>query len=230
MLLKEHITQFLHGSDEWKAQRIAKFTASKAYELCKPKGISIGYIRDKVGEYFTGISSEREIDTSATMHGTAYEPDAIRRFGALKNIDFLITQKMIWEPGSMFSATPDAIWVQSPELSGKGYYVRCAEIKCFPTYRNYIQMATCKTAKDVEKENEEVFYQVIFQMIECDCLVGYAVFYHPDFPPSSALRVIEFNQHLDPFVREKVKLLRDRKIEALKMFNAIKEDMLSITN
>lgn len=230
MLPKENITQFLHGSDEWKAQRISKFTASKAFELCKPKGINISYIRNKVGEAFTGISSEKEIDTAATQWGNAYEPDAIRKFGALKNIDFLITQKMIMAPDSMFSATPDAIWIQSPEPSGKGYNVRCAEIKCYPTYSHYIQMATCKTAKEVEKEDEQVFYQVLFQMLECKCLIGYAVFYHPDFPAASALRIIQFDRYNDIFVREKIKLLEQRKAEALVLFGQIHQQMLSIVN
>lgn len=230
MLLKEHISQYQHGTDEWKAQRIAKITASKANLICKPKGISISYIRDKVGEFFTGISSEKEIDNDATKHGNAYEPDALRKFADVKNITYLVTQKLITEPGSNFSCTPDGIWIQSPEPTGKGYNVRTVEIKCFPTFSHHIQMAQCKLPEQVEKEDDQVFYQVIFQMVECDCLIGYAVFYHPDFPPSSALRIIEFNQLTDTFVRGKVKLLKERKVEALKMFNAIKEDMLNIKN
>lgn len=229
MLLKTNISTLTHGSEEWKQLRIAKMTASKAYNLTKPKGITISYIREKVGESITRVPAEKEIETNDTRHGILYEPEAIKEFAAKMGITLLVTQRMIMAPGSMFSATPDAIWVKSESQDGLSYEVSCAEIKCYPTFSHHVEMLECFTPQDVKTADPDVYWQVLFQMVECDCLVGYAVFFHPDFPPDEGrLRIIEFrkmqksevNNHY-PIV-EDLKFLKQRKDMAVAEFNRIK--------
>lgn len=195
MLLKSKISNLEFGSEHWKQARISKMTASKASSLCKPRGISMSYIREKVGEAITRVPAEKEIDNDTTRHGILYEPEAIKKFGEKMGIEFLVTQKMICNPESMFSATPDCIWVKRENSDGLSYEVSCGEVKCFPTYSHYVEMAECETPEDVLKADDDVFWQIVAQMVECDCLVGYAIFYHPDFPEDKGgLRIIEFRK------------------------------------
>jgi hypothetical protein len=229
MLLKENISTVTHGSEEWKQLRIAKMTASKAYNLTKPKGLTISYIRAKVGESITRVPSEKEIDNDGTRHGILYEAEGIREFAARMGIKLLVTQRAIMAHGSMFSATPDAIWVKSESADGLSYEVSCAEIKCFPTFEHHVEMLECFTPQDVKAADPDVYWQVLFQMVECDCLVGYAVFFHPDFPPDEGrLRIIEFRKMQKDEVNnsypivEDLKFLKQRKEMAVAEFNRIK--------
>lgn len=214
------------GSEEWRQARIAKFTASKASSLCKPKGLSISYIREKVGESITRVPADKEVDTDATRWGILYENEAIKKFGELKGVKFLVTQTMICDPDSMFSATPDFIWVQRENSDGLSYEVACGEVKCFPSYSHYVEMAECETPEDVLKADDEVFWQVVGQMSEVDCLVGYAVFYHPDFT-QGGMRVIEFRKAL---LREKFKFYNERKELAESEFSRVRNKLLNIKN
>jgi hypothetical protein len=87
-------------------------------------------------------------------------------------------------------------------------------------------MAECETPEDVLKTDDDVFWQVVGQMSECDCLIGYAVFYHPDFS-KGGLRIIEFRKAL---LLDKFKFYNQRKLEAQAAFDRIYNKLLNIKN
>lgn len=234
MLHKDRISQAIHGSEEWKQLRIGRFTASKAARICQPRGISMSYVREKVGESITRLSAEKEIDTDDTRWGIVYEPEAIRKFAERMGIKMLVTQRAVHESGSMFVSTPDAIWVKNETADKLAYEVSCAEIKCFPTFTHHVEMLECHSSADLRAADPDVYWQVLSHMDKdaCDCLTGYAVFYHPDFPlDKGGLHYIEFKKMLKDIngtypIVEDLKFLRQRKEQAMYEFNRIKSLIL----
>jgi len=228
MLLKSKITQIEMLSDEWRLQRLFKFTSSKWYLLMGERGLGeqgLTYIRSKVGEFLSGVSSEVEFENDSTRHGNLYEVEGIKEFAKLMKIEFLVLQKLIHEQGSMTSSTPDALWVRKESTDKLSYDVSTIEIKAFQNTA-HVKMAECETPSDIKKAYAPVFWQIIHQMEECDCLTGYAVFYNPNFKVGG-LRVIEFRKAalLDEF-----RLLKERKKLALETFEKIKNKLLNIKN
>lgn len=229
MLLKSNITSIESLSDEWFNMRLAKFTSSRKYLLMGEKGISqqgISYIRSRVGEQLTGITSDKDIDNDSTRWGSLYEPDATRKFGEIMKLNFLVTQKLIHKPGTRFSSTPDALWVKSESIDKLSYQVSTLEVKCFPTYDSYIEVACCSNPAELKKVRPDIYWQVLDQMDKCDCLKGYAGFFHPLFKIGN-YRLIEFNKIE---LAKDFKLLHDRDDLAVKIFDEIRTKLLNIKN
>jgi len=68
MLNVNKVSQIEPYSPEWFSNRLGKLTSSSIACLCAPKGIGTGgmtYIRNKVSEVITGISTEKN-NTSET--------------------------------------------------------------------------------------------------------------------------------------------------------------------
>ena len=216
-------------SPEWQLSRLGKFTASMAHCFMGERGIGDGgitYVRSRIGEELTGISSMKEVDTDAMRWGLMHEPFAIQEFGKLKGVDFLVTQKLIADTSTRFGATPDCMWVKKESEDKLKYDVCTGEVKCYPTYANHIACALCETPQQIKKEDKQAYWQVIMQMDECDCLVGYLVYYHPDFKAGS-LRVIEFRKI--ELIAE-FKLLKERQKQLLEMFEREREMLMNIKN
>lgn len=213
----------------WKQARLSKLTASKFYTCMGERGIGEGgtsYIDTKVGEELTGKSGEPEIDTDATRWGKLYEPVAVNEFGKAKGLHFLVVQKLIHDVETRFSCTPDALWVKSESTCETMYDVSCAEIKCYPTFANHVACAKCSTPAEIKKQDKEAYWQLIFQMDLCDALYGYLVYFHPDFK-AGKLRIIEFRKKelITDF-----RLLKERKLQAIEIFNADRELLINIKN
>ena len=82
-------------------------------------------------------------------------------------------------------------------------------------------------------EDFEAYMQVIMQMVECDCLIGYLVYFNPLFK-HGGFRVIEFNTtetHPESKgIIADMKLYKTRKIEIIKTYEREKEILMNITN
>ncbi len=227
MLLKSSISKIEIYSDEWYAHRLSKFTSSGIAALTAEKmgnEAALTYIYKKVGESLTGTRSSIEVDTEATQWGLAYETEGLKKFGEQMGLKFITTQTLIWNIDSLFASTPDALIVRKESTDGLAYDVSTVEIKCPPTFNNYIPLWFCETPEDVKRFDRKYYWQVIDQMDNCDCLNGYFVVYHPEFKAAN-FKAIEFRKiNLMP----DFKFLKERKKWAEQKFNEIRDKMLSV--
>jgi len=225
MLKKESITSIEIHSDAWYAGRLGKFSSSMIHTLMGKTPFTDGamtYIYERVGEELTGEPAKKEVNTEATMWGLLHENQAIKKFGVSKGLDFLIVQKLIVVPGTRFSCTPDALVVRNDY--GDAYDVSTVEVKCFPSYSHYIECALCDTPQDLKKVDNKVYWQILDQMDNCECLTGYGVFYHPQMK-AGGFKVIEFQKIK---LLEDLKLLKERKNLAVSKFQEIRDKMFNL--
>lgn len=190
---------------------------------------SVAYINQKVGEILTGQSGcgeeDQNVDTEYTAHGIVNEPLAIQEFGRVMGIKFLVVGKLIHQPGSRFSSTPDAIWVISSSITKEDHYnVYTVEVKCPSKFNIFINLYRCKTPAELKKLSKTYYWQVMDQMDNCSSAVGYFVVFHPLFPAGSNLRIIEFKK-IDLW--DDFTLLQQRKKQALEVFSVVYSEFLT---
>jgi len=234
MLLKSKISNIRIHSDEWHKTRIGKFTSSEASSLIGSGSES--YIRRKVGEEMTGKSSKAEVDTDATRWGAFHEAEAIQKFGIHQGLDFLIVQQLITEENGRFGGTPDGIIPIRESADGMSYEVETVEVKCPPTFDNYLSLWECETPLQLKSAKKEYYWQVLDQMDLCGCLKGYFVAYHPDFRAGN-LRVIRFEANEPSFdakgnkvypIYNDLKLLKEKKKMASEQFDILRDKLLKV--
>jgi hypothetical protein len=240
MLKKSNISPIKAQSEEWFTARLAKFTSSEIHYLTYPTGLtdgSLSYIRRKVGEELTGKPCRDEILTPAMLHGHLHEAAAVRKFGQKLELEFIVIQQLIIEPETRFGGTPDGLIVLRVSPDGLEYEVETVEVKCPPSFDAYIGLFECDTPADVKKEKREYYWQVLDQMLLCGAKRGHFVIYHPDFKAGNH-KSITFNP-LDPVWDDKLKkktfpihtdlkLLRDRKQEAVVKFEQIRSKLMAV--
>lgn len=193
MLNINKISVLVPYSTEWFSHRLGYMTGSRIHCICGLKGIGDGgmtYIRNKVYEKITGKSSERNINTEATIHGTFNEPFSLQEYQRNHDIPMIITDKHIVYD-SIFSVTPDGLLIRDLKFidNEKGEYnCETIESKSFMTPSTHMQHVECKTPYDIKTINSPLYWQVISQMYFCNVLRGNAIFFHPDFPETSKYR------------------------------------------
>lgn len=229
MLKKSHITNVQIYSTDWDNIRRGRMTSSRISSIMGKSGITDGgmtYIYHKAGEAITGQShSDEEIlEDENTAWGRENEPLAIRKFGVIMGIEFLVTEKVICDQSTQFSSTPDAIWVHGQSvLQSDEYNVSTLEVKCPKKYHKFIPLFRCKTPQDLKDFNKVYYWQVIDQMLICGSAVGYFACFNPLFPEKKNISIIRFDKHS---LWDDFKLLIKRKEEALSVFNAICQEFL----
>lgn len=238
MLKKSKISQITIHTDEWKASRLGKFTSSEIHNLMG-SGYE-RYVRLKVGEVMTGLmsaswmASKSDVNTDAMAWGNLHENEALNKFGAKMGLPFLVAQKLISEEGSRFGCTPDALIVKRISPDETEYEVETVEIKCPPTYDNYLNLWVCETPQDVKAIKKEYYWQVLDQMDNCESLVGHFVAYHPDFK-SGNIKHLVFNsmqpeekkgQKIFPIFND-LKALRSQKQKAVEDFIILRNKLLA---
>jgi hypothetical protein len=179
MLHISKISQNKIHTDEWRQARLAHFTSSDAHRLMGDGFLT--YVREKVGEEMTGIPARPEVDTEDTRWGLHYETDAVKKLCEKLSLKFIVMQCFVAHEGSRFGSTPDGILVKNISPDQDEYDVETCEVKCPPTYSNYIQLFECETPLDLKKANKKYYWQVLDQMDQCGARVGHFVAYHPDF-------------------------------------------------
>jgi len=237
MLKKSKISSIKIYSDEWYKARLAKFTSSEIFYLMKPRGFEDGalnYIRRKVGEELTGKPSKGEIDVEATRWGNFFEAEALNKFGLMKGLDFLVSQQLVTDPNSRFGCTPDGLIPIRHSPDGTEYEVETVEVKCPPTFDNYIRYFECETPMDLKSESPQYYWQKLDQMDNCEALKGHFVVYHPDFKAGN-MKVLTFDTMMQiqgkngkefPLY-EDLKLLRERKKLAEQKFDEIRSKLMA---
>jgi hypothetical protein len=226
MLKKSHISNIQIYTNEWDIARLGRGTSSNISHIMGEKFTTqdcVSYVYQKAGELITMKSTALEedvIEDENTAWGRENEPAAIRRFGQIKQIEFLVTQKLIMNPDSHFSSTPDAIWIHSASvLKDDEYNVSTLEVKCPRKYPRYIPLWQCQTPEDLKKFSKKYYWQVIDQMDNCDSHIGYFACFHPLFPEATNMRIIEFRK-IDmwpDFIK-----LKERKAMFVKYLDAIR--------
>ena len=225
MLHKDWISNIEIYSEAWDQMRLGKFTSSKIHCLMTKKELTedgIAYIHQKAGELLSGRSTcgeEDKIEDESTVWGITNEPVAIQEFGQKMGIKFLVVGKMIHQPGSRFSSTPDALWVLNSSVIKENHYnVASVEVKCPHKFHRFIPLYQCKTTKDLKAKSKNYYWQVLDQMDNCCAAVGYFVVYHPYFPAGNNMRIIEFRK-IDLW--DDFSFLQQRKKQALEIFGHI---------
>lgn len=235
MLLTKNISNFVHGSPEWFEARKARFTSSEIYLLMGKKEFTEGalsYIYRKVGEDITGIPITKEIETEATAHGNIYEPEAIRKYGRLNNLDYVITQKLVFDNNPYFSTTPDFLQLESVAVNDNkenGYHVIPGEVKCPFTYDAFISLSLCDTPLELKDYKPQYYWQLLDQMLVCGSLKGKFIVYHPDFNKAS-FKEIEFRKLFKDSegnypLKNDMDQLQKRKLLAVEKFNQVKQKL-----
>lgn len=228
MLHKDYISKIKIYEPEWFKFRLGRFTSSMMHRLITKEPLGQGamtYIHQKVGELLTGQTTAEEevIEDENTAWGNTYEPEALNQFGLKMGLKYLVTQKLISNPDTHFSSTPDALWVKDICNNQEEYNVRTVEVKCPRKYHKFIPYYQCKTPYDVLKESKIYFWQVIDQMDNCGSSVGYFCVYHPLFPKGANINIVEFKK-MDLW--EEFKLLKERKRLAVEKLEEIKSVFL----
>lgn len=228
MLKKSHISNIEIYTELWDLARLGRATSSNISHIMGDKfntNDCVAYVYQKAGEIITGKSTAVEdeiIEDENTSWGREHEPAAIRRFGMIKGIEFLVTQKMILNLDSHFSSTPDAIWIHGLSvLKDDEYNVSTLEVKCPRKYPRYIPLWKCQTPEDLKKFSKKYYWQVLDQMDNADAAVGYFACYHPLFPPETNMRIIEFRK-IDLW--DEFKRLKERKALFVKFLEEIKAE------
>lgn len=233
MLKKSKISGVKILSDEWHANRLAKFTSSDIDRLIGHGFIR--YVREKVGEELTGKSAKTDIDTDATRWGAFYEAEALQKFGRKMGLHFLVTQQLICDKESRFGCTPDGLIVIRESPDETEYEVETVEVKCPPTFANYIGLFDCNTPMDIKKENSQYYWQCLDQMDNCESLRHHFVVYHPEFKAGN-MNIVSFSIN-DPLVIngrktfpvfEDMKLLREKKKLAEQKFYEIRSSLMEV--
>lgn len=225
MLSLDKISQIVPYSDDWFRNRLGKMTSSQISCICAPKGIGEGgntYIRNKVYEVLTGLSSERNITTEAITWGVENEPKAIAYWKSITpDCHRLLTDVHIVH-SERFSSTPDALVMMNNKLvfSEDGTELNCEtlESKSYMTPATHMAHVECRTANDIKALNSKLYWQVISQIHWAAVLRGRAIFFHPDFKEDSVYRLSEVVFRKAELIKD-FEFFQNRCDEAEEIFN-----------
>jgi len=201
MLSLDKISTLVPYSEDWFKHRLGYMTGSRISVLCAPKGIGVGgmtYIRNKVSEAITGVSTERNITNEGILFGIENEPKSLKEWQEANNIPMLITNKHIVFD-DRYSVTPDALAIRDEKLiytSNGELNCETVESKSYITPSVHMAHVQCKTPDDIKALNPELFWQVVSQVYWTNVLKGWAIFFNPNFPLGSPYRrsAVEFRK------------------------------------
>lgn len=246
MLLKSRISQIgmIEGGDVnylWKQARLALITSSNVWKICGEKGFGetgIGYIRSRVFESLSGVSSETEITTEATAQGLVQEGPALRKYIAKRQINpkQVVVQKMIYGSMPMTACTPDGLYCINESTDGLSWNVEVWECKAYQCLK-HMENIEADNSQQLKAVNRSLYFQVLDQMLNVDCLIGRAILFNSELPEQQGgHHVIDFNKMQKvvdskgkitfPIV-EDLKFLQQRKNEAIAEFEKIKSKIIS---
>ena len=202
MLHKSHISNIEIYTPEWDRIRKGRLTSSRIVSLLTEKPLGTGamsYIYQKAGERVTGYTladdNEVIIEDENTIWGLENEPKALQLFGQAMKLKYLVVQKIIFDPASMESSTPDALWIMDTSVIKEDCYnVATVEVKCPRKYHTFFPLFACDTPEKLKRHERKYYWQVIDQMDNCDSAIGYFAAFHPLYPKGCDFRQIQFKK------------------------------------
>ena len=195
------------GSEEWKKQRLGKFTASEISRLIFKKGsLTQGaktYVMEKVMEVITGIPA-KDFSNDAMDRGNELEPDA-------KQLYEFSTGRWVADCGFI---ELDADTGGSPDglIDSDGV----AEVKC-PKLTIHYGYGTIQSDDGFEQKNKEYYWQMMHNMLCTNRKWCDFISYNPDAP--HRLFIYRLNRN-----EEQIALLKS----CLKAAIGYKKEMLDI--
>lgn len=240
MLLKSRISDVDLGTENWRQNRLGRFTSSNIYKLCGERGLGdegMTYIRTRVFESLSGVPSDKDFLNESAANGLVNEGFALRRFAAKMGLDFLVVQKLIFGPDEFTSTTPDAIITRKTSSDGLSIDCTVVEVKSFEAAM-HVLCASCTTPQELRAAHKKTYFQLLDQMLVADTLDGYAVFDNPDLPEDKGgQRIIHFRKMQQddillggnpyyPLIKD-LNLLKERKQQAIEEFHKIKAKLIS---
>jgi hypothetical protein len=187
--------------EEWFSQRIGKITSSQVYKLCAPKGfgdLAWGYIRTRAYERISRVSTDKEVNTQATINGLVEEGNSLRVFMRKYEIPtgFFRVQRLINGLNQFESSTPDAIWIKNvfdvEEISH--YEVETVESKSFEALK-HMECIEAERAEDVKDIDPKTYWQKIDQLVVSGALSGKLIYFNSQLPENSGgYKEIAFRQ------------------------------------
>lgn len=233
MLKKTKILSIKIETDEWRRARLAKFTSSEIHRAIGSGFIR--YVREKVGEELTGKPTSLEVETDATRWGLLHESEAIQKLGKKLGIDFLITQQLVSDPNERFGCTPDGIIPIRESPDKTEWEVETVEVKCPPSFANYIELFECETPMDLKKAEPKYYWQCLDQIDNCQSLRHHFVIYHPDFRVGNH-KVLTFSPNYfhatndgkkEYPVYQDLKILKEKKKQLVQEFDRIRAKLMA---
>jgi hypothetical protein len=192
----------MDGADynqEWKACRRGKITSSNAWKLCQEKGwgdVGMGYIRSRAYELLSGVSSDTEINTEATINGLIQEGPGLRKYVNQRGLNGaqLVMQKLIYGSDPMYASTPDGIYCMNESTDGLYWNVESWEMKAYGVLK-HMENIEATNPQDLKDINRALYFQVLDQMSNVECLIGRAIFFNSELPEDKGgLHVVDFNK------------------------------------
>ena len=175
-------------SPEWYKVRVARFTASRLYDLIsKPKDKTLPkpYIIEKVAESLTGESQDSGYFDENMAHGVEYEPLAIKWFSKTSGFKVEENSEFIMHPDLNFGATPDRIAYDS---NGNKFIL---EVKC-PKSTTHIKNCLLKDVEDFKSKHPKYYWQIIGGAIVTDATHGCFISFDPRIDSNAGLFVLPF--------------------------------------
>lgn len=173
---------FFEESDEWRRQRLGKFTASRINDL-KPSGKNgayfgvkgIKYIREVRGQIITQELPDELTGIRAIEWGHQYEPIAIQEFETKTglHVEHFGNNNPKFFPHPIFKSfaggSPDGIAID------KSFIV---EVKC-PQWAAHDEYFELTDHCGLELCEPDYYAQIQFNMLCCNVKKGYFISYHP---------------------------------------------------
>ena len=184
------------NQDEWKGERLGKFTASEIGKLMKSgrgkeaywgEG-AITYIESRAAEIFNQQQITDIEGLKAIECGNAYEHEAAALFAERMNGDFIYYGKA---NGRFFPYEPVKQWAGgSPD--GIVPHKSVAEIKCPEVSTHHIKYWRMREGKDLKDVKPIYYAQLQFNMMCTGLHHGYFVSYDPrPLSPEVRLKILE---------------------------------------
>lgn len=215
------------GSEAWHLLRIGRFSASegsrlvadcsrpmtpeeltkwkrdnpssRATTIVDPRMLAdgaISYVIEVASERLTKKPAKEFYENDAMRWGKLYEPEAKKLFSMVYEIEGMDVGFVEFGDGA--GASPD--WIVMDRFG--------CEIKCPQTRDAHLKHFLFNNAQDLKDKCKDYYWQCVMGMLATGYTMWKFISYHPDYPPSHQLKVINV-----PRIDEDIALL-EVKLEA----------------
>lgn len=183
------MNEIIQRTDEWKAIRRGRFTASQIHRLMGKKfgndlsdwtDTAATYIMEVVSQTFT--DQDHELSTPAIRWGNDHEPVARAYYEGYYNEQVEEVGFIMWPKNTAAGCSPDGIVI------GKN---RGIEIKCPYTIKAHMEAFMIENNADFLRLKPDYYYQCMSSMLFTGYPAWDFVSYHPFFKQNQRMTCIE---------------------------------------